>query len=118
MAQARLAATPDSATLPDGVYLYSNSPKPNQVSQNYVVFERHQGKVVGAFYSPQSEFTCFAGELEGTQLDVEEQVPEEVKPQAVRAELAQLYPLQTISANDHRMLRMCQQATTALANPS
>ncbi|MBD2078953.1 hypothetical protein [Leptolyngbya sp. FACHB-17] len=79
MAQARLAATPDSATLPNGIYLYGNSPKPNQVAQNYIVLERHNGKVVGAFYSPQSEFTCFTGDIEGTQLDVEEQIPEASK---------------------------------------
>ncbi|HEY9605483.1 MAG TPA: hypothetical protein V6C85_28010 [Allocoleopsis sp.] len=106
----------ESATLPDGVYLYGSSPVPNQLAHNYVVFERHKGKVVGAFYSPQSEFTCFAGNLQGTRLNVEAMVPEEPTTQAVRAQLASLYPLQRVSTNDRRMLTACKQQTIALVS--
>ncbi len=115
-AQARQKASiHESATLPDDVYLYGNSPAPNQLAHNYVVFERHKGKVVGAFYSPQSEFTCFAGNLQGTRLDVEALVSEEPAPQAVRAQLTSLHQLQRVSANDRRMLTACKQQTIALA---
>lgn len=105
----------ESATLPDGVHLYGNSPVPNQLAHNYVVFERHKGKVVGAFYSPQSEFTCFAGGIRGTRLEVEALIPEEATTQAVRARLSSLHPLQRVSANDRRMLAVCKQQTIALA---
>ncbi|HEY9609472.1 hypothetical protein [Allocoleopsis sp.] len=104
-----------SVALPDGVYLYGNSPDPNQLARHYVVFERHKGGVVGAFYSPQSEFTCFAGGMQGTRLEVEALVPEQPKPKEVRAQLANLYPLQRVSANDRRMLSVCKQETITLA---
>ncbi len=104
-----------SAALANGVYLYGNSPQPNQLARHYVVFERHNGAVVGAFYSPQSEFTCFAGDMQGTRLEVEALVPEQPKPKAVSAQLASLYPLQRVSANDQRMLAVCKQETLALA---
>jgi len=104
-----------SAALANGVYLYGNSPQPNQLARHYVVFERHNGAVVGAFYSPQSEFTCFAGGMQGTRLEVEALVPEQPKPKAVSAQLASLYPLQRVSANDQRMLAVCKQETLALA---
>jgi hypothetical protein len=109
------ASTNDLATLPDGIYLYGNSPQPNELARNYVVFERRNGDVVGAFYSPQSEFTCFAGDLQGTRLDVEAVVLGEPKTQAVKAQLANLYPLQAISANDQRMLTACKQEAIALS---
>ena len=50
-----------NSALPDGTYLYSNVPQPNQISHQYVLFQQREGKVVGAFYSPQAEFSCFAG---------------------------------------------------------
>ena len=103
-----------STALPNGVYLYGNSPQPNQLARHYVVFERHNGAVVGAFYSPQTEFTCFAGNIQGTRLNVEALVPEEPETQEVRAQLANLYPLQRVSVNDRRMLAVCKQQTIAL----
>lgn len=109
------ASTNESASLPDGIYLYGNSPQPNELARNYVVFERRDGEVIGAFYSPQSEFTCFAGDLQGTRLDVEAIVLGEPETQEVRAQLANLYPLQEISANDQRMLGVCKQEAVALA---
>lgn len=110
------AASNQSATLANGVYLYGNSPQPDQLDRNYVVFERHNGRVVGAFYSPQSEFTCFAGNLQGTRLEVEALAPEAAETQAVKTQLATLYPLQQVSVNDQRMLTTCRQDAIALAS--
>ncbi|WP_066377262.1 hypothetical protein [Anabaena sp. CA = ATCC 33047] len=50
--------------LKDGVYLYGQSPQPNQLGQGYVVFQKRQGKIVGALYMPRSEFSCFQGTLD------------------------------------------------------
>ncbi|MBR8839028.1 MAG: hypothetical protein DSM106950_34760 [Stigonema ocellatum SAG 48.90 = DSM 106950] len=47
----------------NGVYLYGQSPKPDQLGQGYIVFEKQQGKVVGALYIPGSEYSCFNGTL-------------------------------------------------------
>ncbi|MGE5656974.1 MAG: hypothetical protein ACM37W_10190 [Actinomycetota bacterium] len=109
------ASTNELTSLPDGVYLYGNSPQPNELTRSYVVFERRDSEVIGAFYSPQSEFTCFAGNLQGTRLDVEAIVLGQPETQEVRAQLANLYPLQEISANDQRMLGVCKQEAIALA---
>jgi len=52
----------------DGIYLYGQSPKPEQVGQEYMVFEVRGGKVIGAFYLPHSEFSCFYGTLQSGSL--------------------------------------------------
>lgn len=69
------AFSKDSANTPkgrlpekDGIYLYGQSPKPEQIGQEYMVFEMNRGKVVGAFYLPQSEFSCFQGNLKSGKL--------------------------------------------------
>lgn len=107
-------AANQSEVLPNGVYLYGNSPQPNQLLRNYVVFEQQNGQVVGAFYSPQSDFTCFTGDVKGMQLEVAAIAPEQ-PPYAVRAQLSKLNALPTISENDRRILSTCKQATISLA---
>lgn len=57
-----------SQTLADGIYLYGQSPELNQVGQTYMVFESRGGKMIGAFYMPQSEFDCFYGTRQGNEL--------------------------------------------------
>ena len=52
----------------DGIYLYGQSPEPEQMGQEYMVFEVSQGKVIGAFYLPHSEFSCFYGTLQSGKL--------------------------------------------------
>lgn len=54
----------------DGSYLYSHSPKADRIGQEYIVFEVRQGKVIGAFYLPQSEFSCFQGSLASGKLQL------------------------------------------------
>ncbi|MBW4596327.1 MAG: hypothetical protein KME46_26335 [Brasilonema angustatum HA4187-MV1] len=57
--------SPTAAGFPqqDGVYLYGQSPKSGQLGQGYIIFEKHQSKVIGALYMPSSEFSCFNGTL-------------------------------------------------------
>lgn len=50
----------------DGIYLYGQSSKPEQIGQSYVVFEKRQGRVTGALYMPQSEYSCFNGSVDDT----------------------------------------------------
>lgn len=52
----------------DGTYVYGQSPQPQQIGQEYMVFEMHQGQVIGAFYLPQSEFNCFRGTMDSGKL--------------------------------------------------
>lgn len=66
-----IAQTAISETsFPDGIYLYGQSPQPEQIGQEYIVFQVQQGQVVGAVYLPRSEFNCFQGKLDATQLSV------------------------------------------------
>ncbi|SKB14846.1 hypothetical protein PL11201_680122 [Planktothrix sp. PCC 11201] len=56
--------------LGDGVYLYGESPQPEQIGQSYMVFEVKQGQVTGAFYMPRSSFDCFTGVPQGNHLSL------------------------------------------------
>ena len=60
--------TPNTLPKVDGIYLYGQSPEPDQMGQEYMVFEVLRGKVIGAFYLPYSEFSCFQGSLQSGKL--------------------------------------------------
>lgn len=111
-AQARQADI-NPAALPDGVYLYGDTPVPHQISHNYVVFAHQDGQVVGAFYSPRSEFSCFAGAMQGAQLDIEATVNGEPRPIEADTSLVGLHPVQTVSAIDRQILSTCQRSELA-----
>jgi len=61
-------ATVQPNFLEEGVYLYGQSPQPEQIGQAYMVFEVKQGQITGAFYMPHSSFDCFTGVPQGNQL--------------------------------------------------
>jgi hypothetical protein len=60
--------SPSNVPTADGVYLYGQSPLPNQVGQEYTVFEVNQGRVIGALYMPNAEYSCFDGTYKSGQL--------------------------------------------------
>jgi hypothetical protein len=122
----------------DGIYLYSESTEPEQMGQEYMVFEVRQGKVIGAFYLPYSEFNCFHGTLQSGKLalmvangpdlapypeSVAGQNSQQVatasdrghignsyKPIAYSYSVAlqKYYQLPSVSANDQRILKTCK----------
>lgn len=122
----------------DGIYLYGQSQQPNQIGQEYMVFEVRQGKVIGAFYLPQSEFNCFQGSQTAGKLDLiiagdagstpySDSIAEaENAPQVATAGNAQIgeqyeqmssqysvtlqdyYQLSDVSANDRQLLAACK----------
>ncbi|MDR9403180.1 MAG: hypothetical protein RI580_07050 [Halothece sp. Uz-M2-17] len=115
------------STLPNGTYLYGQSRQPDQIGQEYIVFEVKDGKLVGALYMPHSEFSCFQGTIQANELAMTVDHPyentqypyaialEAVSPLASRNEQAQApvtlkgyHPLEEISPNDERMLATCQ----------
>ena len=65
-------------SFPDGIYLYGQSPKPEQIGREYIVFQVRQGQVIGAFYLPQSEFNCFQGKFDATRLTLKMLYPDEL----------------------------------------
>ncbi|MUH00204.1 hypothetical protein F7734_51220 [Scytonema sp. UIC 10036] len=112
----------------DGIYLYGESSKPSQLGQGYIVFEKQQGKVLGALYMPHSEFSCFNGTLDSrgelamsvtaypgdkspAQIATSSSVPSLMGDEATTYDhsvaLQQYHPLNA-SANDRRILQMCK----------
>lgn len=73
---AAIAAAPISqpkeadSALADGIYLYGQSPQPEQLGQEYLVFKVQAGRVIGAFYMPRSEFACFSGTVNSRQMQL------------------------------------------------
>uniref|UniRef100_UPI000A6BE3EE hypothetical protein n=1 Tax=Hassallia byssoidea TaxID=482630 RepID=UPI000A6BE3EE len=115
----------------DGVYLYGQSPQPNQLGQGYIVFEKRQNQVMGALYMPSSEFSCFQGNVDSTgELAMTVTAPaggglEEVatantipkldadQPMtyAYSVALQDYHKLNTVSDNDRQILQMCNQVS-------
>ena len=104
------------AALPDGIYLYGDTPQPNQVLQNYIVFQRQNDRVVGAIYAPRSDFTCFTGKIQGNTLYGKAISAGKIQTVEVNTQLTNLHSIRKISSNDRRILSMCQD--TAQANIS
>lgn len=70
IAQSRSASPAPTNSMTNGVYLYGQSPKPEEIGKEYVVFEVRGDRVVGAVYMPRSEFSCFYGTTKAQQLNV------------------------------------------------
>jgi hypothetical protein len=63
-------ANPPSGNVAGNIYLYGETDKPDVVGKEYIVFEAIGRKTVGAFYLPQSEFSCFYGNFNGSKLNI------------------------------------------------
>jgi len=59
-----------SQRIPDGVYLYGQSPEAFQMGSEYIVFEVNEGQLMGAVYAPHSSFDCFTGQVSNRQLNL------------------------------------------------
>lgn len=113
--------------LPDGVYLYGQSPKANQIGSAYMVLKVNKRQVVGAFYMPSSSFDCFRGEQQAERLalDVVDSYEQTSQPYSVALKStatvastarpgtptvvpAGFHPIKTISRNDYKILTTCQ----------
>jgi hypothetical protein len=116
----------------DGIYLYGQSPKPNELGQGYIIFQKRQGKVTGALYMPQSEFNCFQGTInpsgelamtvngssneassnQSNQVATSNRLPkvgeDESNSYAYSVALQDFYRLNSITASDRRTLQMCK----------
>lgn len=90
-------------------YLYGESTQPNQFSKTYVVFQHQNGKVVGAIYSPNSEFDCFIGSQNNKILNLKSVSVGESVVGGTQINLSKLHPIKTVSVNDQRMLSACKQ---------
>jgi hypothetical protein len=119
-------AVMQSQSMADGVYLYGQSPNPEQIGSAYMVFQVNNSQVVGAFYMPYSSFDCFNGDLQTNQLALTVVSSEEqaAYPYAVALQpgsniasangaiaplrLEGYHRISTLSRNDRRLLAACQ----------
>jgi len=121
-----IAQAQAAVTIPNGVHLYGQSP--HQIARDYMVFEAAQGKVIGAFYRLESEYSCFWGNIESHQLNLTVmepygqetyayQVPLQTVVQTAAGggrshyappEIQGTHRLEQISSQDHQILNACQ----------
>ena len=112
--------------IPDGIYLYGQSPEPEQLGSTYLIFEVKNQQTVGAFYLPSSSFDCFHGELQPDRLllTVVDSFDQTTHPYAVALQADQpvaagggatppvslvgYHPIEFISAMDYQLLSTCQ----------
>jgi hypothetical protein len=113
----------------DGIYLYGQSARPNQLGQGYVIFQKQQDKIIGALYVPQSEFSCFQGtlaksgelamtvksspgEVGGIEVSTNSRIPkfsdDNSQIYAHSMNLQDYHQLNSLSANDRKILEMCK----------
>lgn len=119
-----LAQTITNNRLANGTYLYGSSAQPDEIGQEYMVFQVHQGQIKGALYMPRSEFSCFTGNFEGNQMKmsvihpydgtrndyaVTLQVPSTVASsgQWPEVSLQGFYRLNEMSVSDRKILDTC-----------
>jgi hypothetical protein len=56
--------------LTDGVSLYGESDRPNEIGKEYLILEKVGNKTIGAIYLPQSDFSCFYGRVKKSELNI------------------------------------------------
>ncbi|WP_414527992.1 hypothetical protein [Nodularia chucula] len=116
----------------DGTYLYGQSPISDQVGQGYILFEKRQGRITGALYMPQSEFSCFQGAIEqsgelamtvttspgeigvnpvatGNQFQIPSYNDDQTRSYPYSVTLEDYHRIDLISANDEGILENCKQ---------
>ncbi len=98
----------DSRRLNNGVYLYGKSAKPEQIQQEYFVFEVKNNRVVGAFYMPHSSYDCFHGALEAGKLDLNIISTYDEVTYTHSVNLQDYQPISLVSGNDQQILFACK----------
>jgi major membrane immunogen (membrane-anchored lipoprotein) len=99
--------------LADGTYLYGESTQADQVGKAYVVFTQKNGRVIGAIYHPQSEFSCFSGAVKGNALDTVTQANVGQPAQTLQIPLSNLHLVPTQSLVSASTLNACKQEIAA-----
>ncbi len=124
-------ATETATNFPtNGIYLYGETAQPNQLGRSYMVSEIRNGKIIGAFYMPNSSFDCFYGEVQRNRLALtvvetysnqSYSYPLALEASAPVASIGSLprvsglkpegfHPISQITANDQRILAVCKAA--------
>ena len=122
-----------SHSLRDGIYLYGQAAKAEQIGKTYLVLQVRDRAVTGAIYEPASSFDCvqgvvhanklalaITGSYEQTQspysiaLQTSSRVASAGNPTLEAVKLAGFHRIQTVSANDRRLLSTCKAKFAAI----
>lgn len=117
-----ILARPEIKQLKDGIYVYGQSSQPQQIGKEYVVFEARNGKAIGAFYIPGSEYSCFYGSIQDNQMDLNVVDPFDrstyshsiaLRPSSLLASSSQVglqgyQQVNRLSNSDRRLLAYCR----------
>lgn len=98
----------ENILLTDGIYLFGQSPQPEQIQNEYFVFKLQSGKVIGAFYLPHSSFYCFYGIYQQNRLEVKVVDSYDNTASDYTVNLEKYHRINQISDNDTRILNYCQ----------
>lgn len=122
MAGSAAGSTPG---LPNGTYLYGESPVADTVGAVYFVFEAREGRLSGALYQPSSSFDCVRGTVANGALDlvITDAYDQSESPYSVvlvgdaavastsggsaPAQLEGMYAIATLSELDQQLLATC-----------
>ncbi|MGB3308686.1 MAG: hypothetical protein WBG32_09180 [Nodosilinea sp.] len=122
MASSAVGSTPG---LPNGTYLYGESPVADTVGAVYVVFEAREGRLSGAIYQPSSSFDCVRGTVANGALDlvITDAYDQSESPYSVAlvgnstvagtsgggapAQIEGMYAIATLSELDQQLLATC-----------
>ena len=96
-----------------GISLYSETPQPNQIGQGYVIFEKQDETLIGAFYYPQSEYICFTGRQTNNQLEVLSLPTYQDPLTSFSLPLGEMTAVQEIGASEKATLAACRQDVIA-----
>ncbi|WP_052049963.1 hypothetical protein [Leptolyngbya sp. KIOST-1] len=119
------SAAGSAPALPNGTYLYGESPVADTIGAVYFVFEAREGHLSGAVYQPSSSFDCVRGTVANGGLDLiitdaydQSETPYSIalvgdatvasaSGAAAPAELDGLHAIAQLSSLDHQLLTAC-----------
>ncbi len=105
--------TAPSSAQNSGISLYGETPHANQPGQGYMIFEQRGQTLIGVFYYPQSEFSCFTGQRKGQQLEILTLPSHQDTMTSLSLSLLQLKPISSIGPSERDALATCRQDVIA-----
>ena len=113
MAEGRSQTIASEINSDEGISLYGETATPNQIGQGYIIFEKQDDTLIGAFYYPQSEYICFTGRQNQSQLDILSLPTHQDPLTSFSLELGEMTEVQEIGATEKSTLAACRQDVIA-----
>lgn len=98
------------------ISLYSETQNPNDPHQGYIIFEQREDTLIGAFYYPQSEYSCFTGQKIDQTLEILSLPSYQEPMSSFSLSLNDMQSVVEIGASEKQTLAACRQDVTAFLN--